>query len=261
MCLILFAHDVHPRYALVLAANRDEFHDRPTAPAAMWADAPDVLGGRDLRMGGTWLGVTRSGRWAAVTNFRDPSEFERQARSRGDLVRIFVTSRETPEEYLAQLRAAEDDFSGYNLLIGDGARVFWSSNRAPHARSESPLRAGIYGLSNHLLDTPWPKVTRGKAALSELLSKSEDFSPERLLDLLLDRTLAAEHELPSTGVSLELERALSASFIRAPGYGTRSSTALLIRRDGRIHFAERRFDEQGETAGESHYQLRVEDDE
>ncbi|MEX2572030.1 MAG: NRDE family protein [Gemmatimonadota bacterium] len=255
MCLVLFAHDIHPAYSLVLAANRDEFHDRPTAPAGMWDDAPEVLGGRDLRMGGTWLAVTRSGRWAAVTNYRDPSEFERLARSRGHLVSDFVTGRQSPEGYLAELEAARGDFSGYNLLAADRHRVFWSSNRAPGSTPRRPLGAGIYGLSNHLLDTPWPKVTRGKTALSDLIASPDDLAPERLLDLLLDRTLAAEHELPATGVTLELERALSAAFIRTPGYGTRSSTALLIRRDGGIHFAERRFDEKGETVGEDKFEL------
>lgn len=237
MCLILFAYRVHPEYRLVAAANRDEFFARPTAPAAPWPDAPGVVAGRDLRGGGTWMGVAEGGRWAAVTNHRDPGEPLPHAPSRGDLVAGFLRGAEAPGDYLARLESRAAEYNGFNLLAGDARSLFWFSNRS----GEPPrrLEPGIYGLSNHLLDTAWPKVQRGKRELARLLAGPAD--PVPLLDLLLDRTLAADHLLPDTGVGAERERALSAAFILTPGYGTRASTALLLRPDGGGLLVERTF--------------------
>jgi uncharacterized protein with NRDE domain len=240
MCLILFAHDAHPEYRLVVAANRDEFYARPTAPAAPWEEAPQVVAGRDLRGGGTWMGITRQGRWAALTNFRDPREFDRDAPSRGRLVGDFLLGDEPPREYLEALRPRADAFNGFNLLVGDPDSLFWFSNRAPNAARR--LEPGIYGLSNDLLDTPWPKVQRGKAALARLLERADAMRPEALLEVLLDRTYTADHELPDTGVGWERERMLSSLFIVSPEYGTRSSTALLVDRSGRALLVERTYD-------------------
>lgn len=249
MCLILLAHRIHPEYRLVLAANRDEFHARPTAPLAEWEDAPGVYGGRDLQAGGTWLAVSRTGRWAAVTNFRDIAGIsERQPRSRGDLVAHFVRGRRRPFAYGQDLLPVQDDFGGFNLLTGDAGEVCWSSNRAPSPEVRS-LAPGVYGLSNHLLDTPWPKVVRGKQALAKVLERPT-LEVGALLDVLLDTAVAADHDLPTMGVTRDLERALSAMFIRTPGYGTRCSTALLIRHDGRIVIAERSFGPDGTINGE-----------
>ena len=240
MCLILFAHDAHPEYRLVLAANRDEFYARPTVPAAAWDDAPEVIAGRDLRGGGTWMGITRQGRWAALTNYRDPTEAERGAPSRGQLVADYLRGATDPAEHLESLRPEPAEFNGFNLLLGDRESVFWYSNRAggPGTR----LSPGVYGLSNHLLDTPWPKVARGKRSLEQLLSQAGDLDPDPLLELLLDRTYAADHELPETGVGLERERMLSSLFISSPEYGTRSSTALLVDRAGRALLVERSYE-------------------
>lgn len=235
MCLILFALSAHPRYSLVLAANRDEFFARPTRAAHWWEDAPEVLAGRDLRGGGSWLGVTKRGRWAAVTNFREPGSIRADAPSRGALVSDFLRGDLPPERYLEDLLARAGDFNGFNLLVGDASGAWWLSNRGDGVL---PVAPGVHGLSNHLLDTPWPKVERGRRELERVLAAPE---PDALLDLLLDRTLAADHLLPETGVGRELERELSASFILTPDYGTRSSTALLLSRDGTALLRERTF--------------------
>ena len=235
MCLILLAHEAHPRYRLIVAANRDEFYARPTAPADWWEDAPGVLGGRDLRAGGSWMGVARDGRWAAVTNYRDPTAERKDAPSRGQLVGDYLRGADSPGEYLARLAPRAAAYNGFNLLVGEPGTVLWLSNRAPGPR---PLDPGVHGVSNHLLDTPWPKVERGKRALEGLLrAKRLDAGP--MLDLLLDRTVAADHELPDTGVGPTLERALSTMFIATPDYGTRASTALLVDHVGRVLFVER----------------------
>ena len=239
MCLILFAHDAHPRYRLVVAANRDEFHARPTAPAARWKDAPWILAGRDLQSGGTWIGVTRAGRWAAVTNYREPRKQRPDAPSRGELVSDFLRGEDSPARYAERVSTHAAAYNGFNLLVGAPGSLFWLSNRAP-AGTPRPLTPGIYGLSNHLLDTPWPKVQRGKRALEGLLAGPE-LGPEPLLEILLDQTFAADHELPETGVGPALERVLSTIFIASPEYGTRSSTALLVDREGRVLFVERSY--------------------
>lgn len=250
MCLLLFAHRVHPLYPLVLAANRDEFYERPTAPAHWWEDTPDILGGRDLRSGGTWLAISRRGRWAAVTNFRDATRTDVAELSRGHLVSDFVGGDQAPEEYLESLRSREDRYGGYNLVLSDGTDAFWTSNRRVEPPAYLRLEPGIYGVSNHLLNTPWPKVERGRRELAALLEHEEQLAPEKLLEILLDRTYAADRDLPSTGVPLELERALSASFVATEGYGTRSSTAILRRHDGRTLFMERRYVPHGRIGGE-----------
>lgn len=254
MCLILFAHDAHPRYRLVLAANRDEFYARPTAPAAFWEDAPEVLAGRDLREGGTWLGVTRGGRFAAVTNFREPAAYRVGAPSRGALVTGFLRARGAPVEYLAGLAPMAAAFNGFNLLLGDGRSVAWFSNRHPSIRTLPP---GVYGLSNHLLDTPWPKVARGKTDLRLALD-----GPDRELEASLFATLALrdpapDAALPDTGVGPERERALSAAFILTPEYGTRCSTVLLIDRDGWVSFTERTTVPGEERATEVRYRFEL----
>ncbi|MEX2583490.1 MAG: NRDE family protein [Gemmatimonadota bacterium] len=260
MCLILLAHQTHDGYPLVLAANRDEFHSRPTAPAAFWSDAPEVLAGRDLESGGTWLGVNRSGRWAAVTNFRDAEAGVRAPLSRGRLVSDFLIRPVEAPAYLDEIVARELRYGGYNLLLGDGSDVFWTSNRRESEPAYRRLEPGVYGVSNHLLDTPWPKVERGKRELEKILHDGSDPDPDRLLEVLIDRTYAAEHLLPETGVTPELERALSASFILTPEYGTRSSTALLMSREGTIRFAERRFDSTGRSTGEDVFEIPRPDD-
>jgi uncharacterized protein with NRDE domain len=253
MCLILLALDTHPDYALVLAANRDEFYDRPTAPAAFWKDAPDVLAGRDLRAGGTWLGMDRRGRLAAVTNYRQGRRETVAPRSRGHLVSDYLTSRIDARAHIA--RVERDDaqlYNGFNLICGDARGLHYFSNRQGRTRA---LEAGVYGLSNHLLDSPWPKVTAGKDGLTRLLSTSGGELLARLFALLADRREVPDELLPRTGVSPEWERLLSAAFIASPEYGTRSSSVVLIARAGRARFVERTFGPGGTPGEEVRFEL------
>jgi uncharacterized protein with NRDE domain len=235
MCLILIGYHCHPGYELVVAANRDEFHERPTEPLHFWDETPQVLAGRDLQEGGTWMGITRTGRFAAITNYRDPGRVKSGAPSRGRLVRDFLQDSPPASEYFAQLRLVTADYNGFNLLLGDETGLYYHSNYTGEIRA---LTAGWYGLSNHLLDTPWPKVQRGLRLLRDRLDRRRDPAPDDLLDVLTDRQVAPDADLPQTGVPLEWERWLSPIFIEAPGYGTRSSTALLVGNDGNAHIVE-----------------------
>jgi uncharacterized protein with NRDE domain len=237
MCLIFVALDVHPKYPVIIAANRDEFYDRPTAPAAFWPENPELLAGRDLRAGGTWLGITRTGRIAALTNYRDPHDNRPDAPSRGLLVTGFLLSEEPPSGYLDRLANDASSYNGFNFLAGQNRDFYWYSNRGDGIQKLSP---GIHGLSNRLIDTPWPKVEKGKRKLEEIAS-SEKVTTEDFFQLLSDRTMPADERLPDTGVGLEWERILAPMFISSPTYGTRSSTVILLDRSGRITFEERCF--------------------
>jgi uncharacterized protein with NRDE domain len=259
MCLILIAHHAHPRYRLVVASNRDEFFQRPTAGADYWQDAPHVLAGRDNEKGGTWMGIARDGRWAAITNFRDGERPAPGARSRGELVANYLRAPAiAPQAYVSSTWDIAALFPGFNLLVGDLDELHYVSNK-----DEAPLMlaAGVYGLSNGLLDAPWPKVERGKLALREGLGRFA--APDRLIDTLLDalsdRTLAADHMLPDTGVGRDWEKQLSAAFIRAPGYGTRASTVLLADHDGEVHLRERSFAESGALIEERRFRFALEE--
>ncbi|MDR3581286.1 MAG: NRDE family protein [Oryzomonas sp.] len=239
MCLIVFALDIHPRYRLIMAANRDEFHVRPTLAAAYWSDFPHVLAGRDLLCGGTWLGVTTNGRLAAVTNFRDPArDIDTPRFSRGDLPSGYLTKMVPPQAYLETLPTKPGDYNGFNLIVSDREELWYYSNRG----NAGPMRVapGIHGLSNHLLDTPWPKVTTSKDSLEHLL-REDRVSPEEVLELLSDTTPFPEHLLPDTGVGRERERMLSPRFISGDTYGTRSSTVILVEPEGGIYFMERSY--------------------
>ncbi|MFO1372855.1 MAG: NRDE family protein [Candidatus Competibacteraceae bacterium] len=226
MCLILIAYQSHPHYRLLIAGNRDEFHERPTAPLAFWDDAPDVLAGRDLKEGGTWMGITRTGRFAAITNYRDPARLLPHAPSRGRLVSDYLRGAEPARAYLDRLLPRFADYNGFNLLLGDAEGLLYYSNYTD--QPPLALAPGLYGLSNHLLDTPWPKLERGRRGLQQLLGSESGPTATGLLRVLEDRTMAPDAALPDTGVPLEWERWLSPIFIATPSYGTRSSTALLI---------------------------------
>ena len=238
MCLILLALQQHPSYKLILAANRDEYYDRPSAPPAFWNEAPGLLAGRDLRSGGTWLGITKKGRIAAITNYRDPASIKRNAPSRGWLVRDFLVGSEGTMEYLGKVRQNGGKFNGFNLLVGVRDELCWYSNRSGEI---AKLSRGLHGISNRLLDTPWPKVIRGTQGISQILGKDGEISTEILFDLLQDRTQASEEILPDTGVGIEWERILSPVFIVSPTYGTRSSTLILIDKKDQVTFIDRTF--------------------
>jgi uncharacterized protein with NRDE domain len=237
MCLILFAYQTHPDYELVLAGNRDEFYTRPTQPMAFWDEQPELLAGRDLEAGGTWLGITRQGRFATVTNYRQAGSALTHAPSRGHLVSDFLSTREAPEHYLDDLAIRAAAYNGFNLLLRDRSGLFYYTNRG----SVEPYRlaAGVYGLSNHLLDTPWPKVVRGKQQLSALLAAGKKPDTGALLALLENRLIPDDSELPDSGVGLDRERMLAPMFIETASYGTRSSTVLTIDSKGTMEVCEK----------------------
>ncbi len=242
MCLILFAHKAHPRYPLVLAANRDEAYSRPSAAAGFWNDHPHIYGGRDLEHGGTWLGLTRGGRLAAVTNFRDGYAAGKSARSRGELTGNYLRGMQPPGQYVNRVQRDGASYNGFNLIAGDLDELYYVSNRG---RTPVALVPGIHGLSNHLLNTPWPKVEQGKKVMGALLQQDAQRLVDGLFGLLADRVAAPDHALPDTGVGVHRERILSPAFIISPTYGTRSSTVLLIDNHGQALFSERSFGERG----------------
>lgn len=238
MCLLLFSYRKHPRFRLLAAANRDEFYERPTAPAEFWPEQPDVLAGRDLRSGGTWMGITRTGRFAALTNYRDPAFQVSGAPSRGGLVSGFLTGNFTARSYMETVAAEADRYNGFNLLTADAEGLYYFSNRGNGVTRLSP---GVYGLSNHLLDTPWPKVAEAKEALFARFRGEKPFDPEAVFAVLADRSRPPDHRLPDTGMGMEWERILSSRFISSETYGTRSSTVLAVGIDGTVRFLERTF--------------------
>jgi uncharacterized protein with NRDE domain len=255
MCLVLLAFKYRPDFKLILAANRDEFYDRPTALAAFWKEAPRVLAGRDLRAGGTWLGITRDGRFGLLTNYRDPASIKDGAPSRGALIREYLLGNEAPLPYLEKVAQEGHQYNGFNLLIGDHEHLFYYSNRRDRPRE---LEQGIYGLSNHLLDMPWPKVTRAKNLFAPLVSKAEVPGRDRLFRILEDRTPAKDEDLPDTGIGLEWERLLSPIFITSPRYGTRSSAVLRIDQEDRVIFIEKSYDSNAGTPTCVEFEFKLE---
>jgi uncharacterized protein with NRDE domain len=246
MCLILIAYRAHADYPLVLAANRDEFFARPTLAAAPWSESAAIVGGRDLDKGGSWLGVSAAGRLAAVTNIRDGSRRKTGTRSRGLLVTDFLLGTLDPATFLRELDAARPLYDPFNLIVADGGEVYHYASVTEQARKLPP---GIYGLSNDVLDTPWPKVEQGKATLGALLEAPREALVDGLFEALADTRQPPDESLPHTGVGRDWERVLATAFIRSPEYGTRASTVLLIDRGGEVSFFERNFDAAGGVGG------------
>lgn len=244
MCLIVFAWRPGHALPLLVAANRDEFYPRPSLALAHWDDQPGIYAGRDLKAGGTWLGIGAQGRFAALTNLRDPSQAE-GVRSRGELALDFLRSALSPAAFLAELQSRVGAFSGFNLLLGN-AEQLWHYN--PRSGAPQQLAPGVYGMSNASLDTPWPKLLRAKSALAEALASAQE---EALFSLLSDRQIAADADLPQTGIALEFERLLSSAFISSASYGTRASTVLKVQADGQRVLIERSFGPNGVALGEA----------
>lgn len=236
MCLIIIAINSHPEYPLVIAANRDEYYHRPTAPLAFWEDMPDVLAGRDLAGGGTWLGVSRTGRIAAVTNYRDPTHQDPDARSRGLLIPRFLAGSTPADIYFKNLIDAGENYNGFNLVAGDIGRLWWMSNISNEIKE---LKTGISGISNRLLNTPWPKIETAKSRLRAILQSGSAIDVEDIFSLLSDTAAPQDRQLPDTGVGLEWERMLSPIFVASDSYGTRSSSVILCRHTGTLTFWER----------------------
>ncbi len=248
MCLIVFAHQMHPDYPLLVAANRDEHYARPTRDAQWWPDQHDLVAGQDLEAGGTWLGVTRKGRFAAITNHRNPPTTPENPRSRGLLTLDFLRGEMSPRDYLQGLSENGGEYAGFNLLVGSDGELAYLSNIEGGVQM---LQPGVYGLSNALLDTPWPKVNRAKQALQ--LALAEPPTTEQLQSTVARRQIEADTELPDTGVGLELERMLSPQFIVSDDYGTRAASSLLLANDGSIRFREERFGAGGVSIGSTEF--------
>ena len=248
MCLIVVAWQARADLPLAVAANRDEWRDRPAEPAHWWPDAPKLLAGRDLKARGTWMGLTTTGRFAAVTNFRDPADKRSTALSRGTLVTEFLLGSERAREFLARLRPRVGEYNGFNLILGDSSGLYYFGSREGVAREIEP---GIHGLSNHVLDEPWPKVTRGREAMATAL-QAVDPAPA-LFEMLSDTRGVADAELPDTGVGIAWERRLAAPLITGPDYGTRASTVVTLTKEDEVVFEERTRDAEGAvTRAERH---------
>lgn len=252
MCLINFQLHNHPKYKLVIIANRDEFYLRPTETAHFWKDEPHLLAGRDLMQMGTWLGVTKTGRFAALTNFRDPAAPEANKISRGSVVRNFLSTEMETQFFLENL--ISEDYAGFNLIAGNSDQLFYYNNLEAKTIE---IDAGIHGLSNHLLDTPWPKVVKGNMYLERYLSETKHVEINDLFEILQDAEESAEGDLPDTGIGAEFERKLSPMFIKMPDYGTRSSTVILISYDDEITFAERAYNS-GSLQEENRFDFKIE---
>jgi len=254
MCLITFAYKKHPKYELILAGNRDEFYERPTRPAQFWEEEgkPNLLAGKDLKAGGTWLGIHKDGRWGALTNYRDPTIVRKDPPSRGELVLNYLNSDHSAIEYLQDLSTSAQDYNGFNLLLWDSEHFYHFSNQSKRMETIDP---GIHGISNALLDTSWPKLNKANDRLEKLIS-SEDINKEDLFDLLMDQSKADDDNLPVTGIPRDLEKAISSIFIKTENYGTRCSTLLLIDRDGNVDFTERTY-KPGSTviAAQNHFSI------
>ncbi|MCG8314230.1 MAG: NRDE family protein [Pseudomonadales bacterium] len=263
MCLIFIALNQHPEFPLIVAANRDEFFSRPTAPMEIWQSSNGkILAGKDLQAGGTWLGYSHSQRFSALTNYRDPLHEVPDPISRGHLVADFLNAQQSCHDFLTNIEANQARYQGFNLIVGDHQRFFYFSNRSNQGIVE--LQAGIHGLSNHLLDTPWPKVAEGKSTLQQLLQNRKMSAAElaaKLLELLNHRQQAPDHLLPDTGVGIDAERILSSRFISPnelepqQAYGTRCSTIIIRDRNNCTHLWEQTWDARGEAADKVSFQL------
>lgn len=239
MCLILFANNFHSKYKLILAANRDEFYDRPSTEANYWKDYPNLLAGKDLKANGTWLGITRQGKIAAVTNFRDfySQKEKTEFKSRGNLVTKYLTENFSPKEFSTYLSIHGIEYNGFNLIFGTPDELYHYSNIS---NTTTKVENGIHGLSNHLLDTAWPKVHSGKLRCRKILS-TDEVSIDEIFNLLSDDKQFDDELLPDTGVGLEYERVLSSIFIKSPIYGTRSSSLITVDQNNNVFFSEKTF--------------------
>lgn len=236
MCLNIFSYKAHPDYKLIIAANRDEFYARKTEAAQFWSNKTDLLAGKDLEQGGTWLGITKTGKFSFITNYRDPKSFRKDAPSRGALVSDYLSGSLGPEQYLKSISETQH-YNGFNLVVGDLTELCYFSNVENKIRR---LDAGFYAVSNALLDTPWKKLVTGKNAV-ETVIKQNNFNAEDLFSALHNEQKADDSELPRTDVPYEIEKLISSMFIKSETYGTVCSTVVLIDNDNRVQFFERTY--------------------
>ncbi|MYN12071.1 hypothetical protein GSY71_02760 [Pusillimonas sp. TS35] len=256
MCIAYLALGAHARWPLFIAANRDEFHARPCSVAQPWTQRPDIIAGLDLQGGGTWLGVTHAGRYALITNYREPGHALAHAPSRGRLVSDYLEGAQSPLDYARQVHADGTAYNGFNLIVGDRQQACYLSNRAGQA-APVVLPPGRYVLSNHLLDTPWPKARRLRSALDAFALEGLEASLAPAFDALRDATQAEEHALPNTGLTPERERLLSSPFIVSPDYGTRCSTLIALGASGQGLLSELSYDAQGRPVQRHDWPFRL----
>ena len=250
MCLIVFSWQPGSQYPLILAANRDEFHQRPTLPVHHWQATPDILGGVDLQSGGSWLAINKTGRLAAVTNYREVPVPENK-QSRGHLVKDFINGNISSRDYLAHISQKAGDYAGFNLLVWDGKNVCYFSNRTNTVKILSP---GVYGLSNRVLDTPWPKLVKARSRFYQHISQ-EPPAHNQLIEIMHDSEQALDHELPDTGIGLDNERRLSSCFIKGENYGTRNTSALIVDKQGSLRWVEQNYDPGGKPGKKQYFEV------
>lgn len=255
MCLIIFAKNKHPKYRLIIAANRDEFFNRPTLEADFWEEEHSILGGRDIQSGGTWFGMSKNGRFIAITNYRDPKKLRQNARSRGDLSKKFLLQNQSVADFLADVSNNKNQYNGFNFLLSDDyfENLYHYSNITDQSMK---IADGIHGLSNHLLNSPWPKIEKGKKMLSDII-ESDFIESDEIFALLRNESMAHDNLLPNTGISFDLEKKLSPVFISMKGYGTRCSTALLIDKYNQLSFLEVSYNEEKQLIGRKKYTLQL----
>lgn len=254
MCLLLIAKDVNPNYKLIIAANRDEFYDRSTMPTHFWNDYPFILAGKDLKAGGTWLGITETGRISAITNFREGLKQKDNAPTRGLITADYLKGHANALDYLNNVKQKANDYNGFNFILGDTENLYYLSNKQS---SIEKLENGFYGLSNGLLNSNWPKVLESKIKFENIIKK-HDFSVEELFNILNDRSIAEDNLLPNTGVDLKIERILSAVFIKTEKYGTRCSTVIMVDPLNKVQFIERTFNPEDDKFSQFEYNFKLE---
>jgi len=242
MCLICFQFHDHLNYKLVIAANRDEFYSRPTAQAAYWQDNPNILAGRDLLQMGTWLGITKHGKFAALTNYRESNQHVTNKISRGEIVTNYLKTDVSAEQFLESLHTKRNDYAGFNVIIGNSNHLLYYNNIQ---EKPSFIKHGTHALSNHFLNTPWPKVTKGRSMLKQYMNSNDEIDIDVLFNIMSNTEEATDESLPNTGLGIELERKLSPLFIQTPDYGTRSTSILLIDKTDRVTFVERTYYKNG----------------
>lgn len=250
MCILFIAVKQHPDFPLIIAANRDEYHERPTQSSHWWQDKPEILAGKDLRAGGTWMGVTQQGKFAALTNIRNPQRIKDNAKSRGELVLKALQTGIKEQE----LQQGRELYNGYNLLHGSVDSLSVYNN---FEDSHTPLKQGVYGLSNAALNSPWPKTTKGMQALSKYCQTAQNINADDLFTILRDDVKAADDQLPVTGAPVEWEKKLSSAFIILPNYGTRASTLLLVSQSGLVNWHERTFNAEAEQIETNNYEFQI----
>lgn len=254
MCILFIAVNQHPEYPLIIAANRDEFHQRPTLASHFWPEHTQLLAGKDKTAGGTWMGINTNGRISALTNIRAPGKERESAVSRGELAINYLTQEVTQSDYLKILEASHLDYNGYNLLFGELTKLKVYNS---FENSAYDLEDGVYGLSNASLNSPWPKLDAGRSALADYCMNASSLRHEHLFELLKNTKPADDKLLPQTGISIEWERKLSSIFIKSPEYGTRSSTVLLVDRNNHVCWEERTFNPEAELVGTQHFEFDI----